>query len=173
MDVQEAILKRRSIRKYKSDLISDEQINKLIEAARLAPTGNNSQPQRFYIVKTEEDKRKLKENNILMQEFVYQAPIMIVCMSDPRVYVKKVEAWDSDNQTRALRDLSLATSFMILQATELGLGTCFVGWIDKEKIKKVLNIPQDYIVPYVITVGYADEKPQERVRKDLKSFILN
>lgn len=173
MDVKKAIETRKSVRSYKSEPIDEKIIKELIEAAHLAPTGNNSQPQRFYIIKTEEDKKKLKENNIFMQEFVYQAPIVIVCAADPRVYVKKVEGWDSDNKTRAIRDISIASGFLVLRATELGLGACFVGWINKEKIKKILNIPEDYLVPYVITVGYSNEGLKERVRKDLKDIILN
>lgn len=173
MDVKQAIQQRRSIRQYKVDKVPDDLVKEILEAGCLAPTGNNAQPQRFYIIETSEDKQKLKDNNIFMQDFVYTAPIVIVCTADPQVYTKQVKGWDSDNNTRALRDLSLATSFMLLQATELGLGTCVVGWIDKEKIKKILNIPKDYIVPYVITVGYADENPKERVRKDLNDFVLN
>jgi nitroreductase len=173
MDVKQAIEQRRSIRKYKVDEVSDNLIKEILEAGRLVPTGNNAQPQRFYIVKKQEDKQKLKDNNIFFQDFVYTAPVIIVCAADPQVYTKQVKGWDSDNNTRALRDLSLATSFMLLRATELKLGTCVVGWIDKEKIKKILNIPSSYIVPYIVTLGYADEKPKERVRKDLNDFILN
>ena len=118
---------RRSIRKYKKDPVPQEMIDDILEAARLAPSGNNKQPWKFMIVK---DTKKL--DGLFYQDFVLEAPVIIVCACDPTVY-QKVEGWDSENDVRAIRDLSIATSQMVLQATELGLGTCYVGWVKKEE----------------------------------------
>lgn len=171
MNVEKAIEKRKSIRKFKDKKLEDEKIDKLIEAAILAPSGNNAQPWRFYIVRTKEDKKKLKENNIIKQDFLYQAPIIIVCCGDPTVYPKSLDMDDS-NELRAVRDLSLACENLVLRATELGLGTCFVGWIKKEKIKEVLGIPKKLIVPYVIPVGYPAKEPKRRKRKSKEEILL-
>ena len=172
MNVKEAIEKRQSVRSYKDKNIPEKVLNEVLDAARLAPSGNNAQPSRFYVVKTEEDKKKLKENDIFHQDFVYEAPAIIVCCSDPTAYPKNKDGWDSEDETRAVRDISIASSFLVLRATELGLGTCYIGWVKKEEIKKVLGIPEKYVVPYVIPIGYPDEEPDERGRKPLEEIIL-
>ncbi|NQU98850.1 nitroreductase family protein [Candidatus Woesearchaeota archaeon] len=171
MDVKESIQKRRSVRAYKDRDVSDSLINELIEAARLAPSGNNIQPWKFFVVKNTETKKKLKTNKAFYNDFVYEASVIIICCADPNEYVKK-KGRDSGNEMRAVRDLSLAAAFLVLRATELGLGTCFVGWIDQEKIKEVLNIPGHYIVPYVIPVGYPDGEPRYKETKGRDEIIL-
>jgi nitroreductase len=71
----------------------------------------------------------------------------------------------------SLINLSLASAFLVLRATELGLGTCFVAWVDKEKIKKILYIPKDIIIPYAIVMGYPNENPKSRGRKELNEIM--
>lgn len=172
MDVKKAIATRRSIRKYQSREVSDNLIKDLIEAARLAPSGHNSQPSRFRLIQHQEAKNKLKKGNIFRQEFVYEAPVIIVCCADPDVYPKGVKGLDEPNKIRCARDLSLASAFLVLRATELGLGTCFVGWVSREKIKKILHLPKKYIIPYAITVGYPAERPEPRPRKNINDIII-
>ena len=156
MNVKEAIEKRRSIRKYDDKEVTEEVLRELIDAARLAPSGNNAQPWYFKIVTSAEDKKKLKDSNMYPQDFVYTAPVLIICCADPSVYPagEFIKGMDHPNQVRAIRDLSLACENLVLRAVELGLGTCYIGWMDKEKVKDLLDIPKDYIVPYTITVGY-------------------
>jgi nitroreductase len=170
MDVREAIDKRRSIRKYQSKEVPDNLIMELIGAARLAPSGNNAQPSRFLVVKDAETRARLKEKGVFAQSFVHRAPVIIVCCADPGVYRR--HECDDPNEVRAVRDLSIASSFLVLRATELGLGTCYVGWVEKQKIKDVLDIPRSYIVPYVIAVGYPAEAPGRTPRKSIKEIIL-
>lgn len=172
MDVKKAIEERRSIRKYQDTEISEDIIRELINAARLAPSGNNAQPSRYFVIKDDNAKNKLKENNIFEQKFVYKAPVIIVCCTDPHAYKKNVEGWDDSNEIRAVRDLSIASSFLVLRATELGLGTCYVGWVKKDKIKEILAIPKEYFVPYIITVGYPAEQPKPTSRKSIDEVLL-
>ena len=172
MDVKKAIESRRSIRKYLGKPVPDELVESIIDAARLAPTGNNAQPGKYVIVKDPEQKKALKDKKIIRDEWAYDAPVIIVCCADPSVYTKFVEGLDDANEVRAIRDLSIASGFMVLRAQELGLGTCYVGWIKKEEIKAVLNIPQHYKVPYVITLGYPAESPEQRSRKNIDEIIL-
>ena len=167
MDVKEAISKRRSIRKYQRKEVPLDLIRELIDAARLAPSGSNVQPCRYYLVKDSETKEKLRENRIFHQDFVYQAPALIVCCSDIRSYSQGIKGWSEENEVRALRDLSIASAFLVLRATELGLATCYVGWMKKDKIKDVLDIPRHYLVPFVIAVGYANEQPKPLPRKSI------
>ncbi len=173
MDVKQAIEQRRSIRKYQDKKVPDALLLELIEAARLAPSGNNAQPWRFFIVKDKEVKDWLLENEIFSQKFVYTAPIIIICCTDPRAFRKRDDELDDTNRIRAVRDLSIASSFMVLRAQELGLGTCYVGWMKKEEVKKLLSIPEECIALYAITVGYPAEQPSSRPRKNSGEIVLN
>ena len=170
MDVKKAILERKSIRKYKKDVPSHDEIMEVLDAARLAPSGTNAQPCRYKIIKDDKTKKKLKEDGIAKQGFVYDAPVLIVCCADPSVYKKT--ALDSDNEVRAIRDLSIASSFLVLRAAELGLGTCYIGWIEKEKIKQTLGIPNNFVVPFIITLGYPDEIKEATLKKPLDEIIF-
>jgi nitroreductase len=170
MDVKDAIQKRRSIRSYQDKEVSDDIIKELIDAARRAPTGNNAQPQKYLAVKDSETKKLLRDEKVFFQEFVSDAPVILVCCSDPDAFVEK-KGKDPYNEVRAIRDVSIASAFLILRATELGLGGCFVGWIDDEKLKKVLNLPERFVVPYVIPIGYPSGEPKPFERKDLDEFF--
>jgi len=174
MDVKEAIMRRRSVRKYTPRAVSKETIRELVEAARLAPSACNAQPSMFKIVKNSKTKAELKNNKIFKQDFVCNAPVIIVCCANPDVYPKsKLESgFDDPYEHRALKDVSIASQNLILRATELGLGTCYIGWMNKNKIKTVLGIPQSYVVPFAITVGYPAEKPKQTQRKKLEKIII-
>jgi len=172
MKVENAIKSRRSIRKFKDKEMSDALINKLIESARLAPSSHNAQPWKFYIVKNKEVKEKLKENNIFRHPFVYKSSCIIVCCADPDLSAKPSDSIFSDQDLagKAGRDLAFASQNLVLQATELGLGTCYIGMLDRKKIKDILGIPQNYILPFVIIVGYPDEKPSQTPRKKVEDI---
>jgi len=174
MNVKKAIAKRRSIRKYKDKKVSNFLIKELIDAARLAPSGNNAQPARYFIVKDEDIKRRLKKDKVFKQDFVYEAPVIIVCCGNPEAYPKaKLEPeFDDLYKIRAVRDVSIASQNLVLRATELGLGTCYIGWGHKDIIKKVLGVPKNYVVPFVITLGYPAERPKARPRKSIKEFLF-
>ncbi len=172
MDVKQAIEDRRSIRKYQDRPVPQELIDEVLNAARLAPSGNNTQPWRYKVITDDETKRELQDAGLIRDQFVYKAPVIIVCCADPTSYKKHVEGWDDDNKSRAARDLNIASSYITLQATALGLGTCYCGWIKEEGLKVTLGIPEHLIVPYVITLGYPDEDPKARPRKDLVDILL-
>ena len=172
MDVSKAIRRRKSVRKDKADSVSKKHVDEIIEAARLAPSGNNAQPWRFVVVSDDKTKTLLKENNIFPQDFVYTSPTILVCCSDPKAYSKNLAGLDDDNKVRAVRDVSIASAFMVLRAEELGLSTCYVGWLKKEEIKPLLNIPKECVVPYILTLGYSDENPHETSRKDVSEILI-
>jgi nitroreductase len=174
MNVKDAIESRRSIRKYQDKPVSKEIINELIEAVMLAPSGNNAQPWKFKIITSREEKEELRENQIFKQDFVYESPVIIVCCADPEAFPeRKFEpGYDDSYEIRAIRDLSIACQNLVLRAEELGLGSCYVGWMHKEKIKTVINLPRELLVPYVITLGYADETPHPRKLKKRDEVVL-
>ena len=166
MNVKEAIEKRKSVRKFKKKEVPDKIIKEVIDAARLAPSGHNLQPWHFVVVK---NLLKLKEQKVFVRDWVYDSPVIIVCCSEKEAYspnsIKEHEC------NMSLIDLSLASESLVLRATELGLGTCFVAWCDKNKLKKILSIPENMIVPYVIAMGYSDEEPEPRERKELEEIM--
>jgi nitroreductase len=169
MDVKKAIAKRKSIRKFKEKEVPDKIIKEVIDAARRAPSSHNLQPWHFIVVKNKENLLKFKEQDIFVQKWLYESPVIIVCCAEKESYssdsIKKHE------KELPLINLSLASAFLVLRATELGLGTCFVAWFDKEKIKKILDIPKDIIIPYTIVMGYPNENPEPRGRKELNEIM--
>jgi nitroreductase len=195
MDVKEAIGRRRSIRQYDNKTVSKDVIVELLEAARLAPSGCNAQPWRFVVVDDEATSQKLLAQKAFKQKFVYEAPVVVVCCGDPRAYAGKyggayqVEEGsvpkDADKRKemfaqvegkqvlRAVRDVSIASGFLVLRATELNLGTSYVGLIDEKVLKEVLQIPEEFVIPFVITVGYSPSNPSQRPRKELKEIIIS
>jgi len=179
MDVIDAIKKRKSVRKFKNQIVDDKLIKEIIEAARLAPSGCNNQGWKFKVVKTKEEIEKLRNEKIYPQEFTYSAPVHIICCYDPSAYPSKEESekksgkgYSDNNITRAIRDLSIASGFITLRAEELGLSSCYIGWIEKEKVKDILNIPKELGVLFSIIIGYADETPNDRGRKDIDEIII-
>lgn len=167
---------RRSIRNYIDKPVEDEKIIKLLESARLAPSGSNTQPWHFIIVKSESTKQKLVQvcHN---QEWMISAPVFIVCVSDIRCRVKEdVDIFlkeDSPQQElkQIIRDTSIAIEHIVLEATNLGLGTCWVAWFNQEEIRPALNIPSDKYVVSILTLGYTNEVPKAKPRKNLEEIV--
>lgn len=176
MAIIKEITERKSIRKYKSDAVSKKQILEILEAGRLAPSGNNSQPWRFILVWNEDMKKKIiqVDNN---QAWMYSAPVLIVCVADLTSRQKDVMDSTADDSPsvdlkKIIRDSAVCIENMLLQATHLGLGTCWTGWYDQEPMKKVLGLNDEHYVVGVIAVGYADEAPKARPRKSLEELII-
>lgn len=165
MEVSEAIQKRRSIRSFDtSKQVSDEQIEKILEAGRLAPSAHNLQDWYFVAVKSPQLKEKLVEA-AMGQEFVGEAGVVIVVCADLRLSDRHSTRHGEDFYL--IQDTAIATSFMMLQTTELGLGTCWIGAFDEEEVKKVLNL-EDHLRPVaLLPVGYPAETPSPKPRRSL------
>ncbi|TCO79443.1 nitroreductase family protein [Marinisporobacter balticus] len=167
---------RRSIRKYINKAVEDEQIVQLIESARLAPSGSNTQPWHFIIVKSQENREKLAKVSH-NQKWMYSAPIFIVCIADIRCRIKEdQEIFLNENSPlgelkQIIRDTSISIEHIVLEADNLGLGTCWVAWFTQEEIRPILNIPSDKYVVGILTVGYADEMPKSRPRKKIEDMV--
>ena len=171
MNVKDAINQRKSIRKYLNKQIPEEIIKDLLDAARKAPSAKNTQSHKYFIVKDQDVINKLKKDKAFEQSFVYDAPLIIVCCANPRQY-PEIKKADSSPENYALIDLSIAASFLVLRATELGLGSVFVAWIYADKVRKILGIPEEYIIPFVLPIGYPAEDPDPRSRKDLDKIVF-
>jgi len=155
MDILELIKTRRSIRKYKLDPIPEEEINKILEAGRWAPSASNRQPWSFIVLRSEETKRKLAET-LTWGGFLSQAPLGIAVVINPRASNHPVE------------DGAAATQNMLLEAHSLGLGACWIGAygsVNEESAKDILNVPDDKRLLSVIVIGRPAESPQSTRRK--------
>ncbi|MCF6461844.1 nitroreductase family protein [Clostridium sp. Cult1] len=163
MDVLSAIGGRRSIRKYSSKPVEEEKLLKVLEAARLSPSAKNRQEWRFIVVR--ELKTRMKLTEAIGQPFVGEAPIILVCCGT------EVESIMRGGQPRYTVDLSIATAYMILEAYEQGLGTCWLGSYDENKVKEVLGIPEGVRIVAITPLGYPNESPAPRPRKQLDEII--
>lgn len=170
------ILSRRSVRTYNSRNLNDDTVMYLLEAARLAPSGNNTQPWNFIIVRSSETKEKIAsvDHN---QAWMTQAPVHIVCVADIGVRMQdsmKItlqEESPMEELKQIIRDTSIAAEHIVLSAESIGLSTCWTAWFKQNDIRPILGIPADKYVVCVITVGYSDVVPNSRPRKDLSSFV--
>mgnify|MGYP000362531501 CR=1 FL=1 len=164
MDVFEAIKERRSVRAYRNDPIPEEKLNRILEAARLAPSAHNAQPWKFIVVKDEKKKEALAEASH-GQSFIAQAPVVIVAVAlDPE------DVMSSGVPSYAV-NLAIAVDHMTLQAVEEGLGTCWIGAFSQEEVKKILEIPEKYKVVAILPVGYPADSPTPKIRKSLDEIV--
>ncbi|AKB80752.1 Nitroreductase family protein [Methanosarcina barkeri 3] len=157
MGIFDTIKDRRSIRTYKSERIPQEKLEKLLEAARLAPSAANRQNWKFIVVENEQVKKQLVTacNN---QAFVGTASHIIAGIGDLS------QKWHQV-------DLAIALEHIVLEAVELGLGTCWIGAFNEDEVKRLLRIPQDKKVVALLTVGIPDESPTARPRKTLEEIM--
>ncbi len=155
MEFKDVIAARRSIRKYKKRPVGKGKLRTLQKALRTAPSGANRQDYAFIFV-TDPKKRAQIAKEAGHQEFLAQAPVMVVAVCSPG----------------GSFDAAIAIDHMVLAATDEGLGTCWVGWFEREPVKRILGIPEGKEVPILITVGYAAEEPEARPRKPLGKLIM-
>lgn len=163
MDVMDAIKGRRSVRNYSAKEIEEAKLNLVLEAGRLSPSAINAQNWHFILVRDQEKLQLLMEaaNG---QPHVGEAPAAIVaCATSGRVM--------NCGQSTDTVDVSIAMSYMILEAYELGLGTCWLGNFSADKVKKVLEIPEDVTVIAMTPIGYPAVEPEQRGRKELNEIV--
>lgn len=158
MSVYEVIISRRSIRAYKREQMKKEDIMRILEAARWAPSAGNKQPWHFVVVLEDQVKEKLV-SACKGQKFVGSAACVIVGLADAEASPK----W-------AIVDTAIALEHIVLTATELGYGTCWIGAFDEAEVKKILGIPDKYKVVALISIGVPAESPPPRPRKPLKDI---
>lgn len=166
MDLLEAMRTRRSIRKYRSDPISEEQLKEILSAARMAPSAENAQPWKFIVVTDEELKRRLV-SACAGQKFIAEAPIVIVGCGFP----DEAYATAGGYLNSYVLDVTIAMDHLILAATAQGIGSCWIAAFREEKVKEILNLPQDVRIVALTPLGYPDEIPKKTTRKDLADLV--
>lgn len=166
MDFYEVVKTRRSIRSYKGDEIPQDKLDRVMNAARLAPSGNNRQPWKFILVKNQ----KIKEALVPLafgQKFIAQAPIVVVACGFNIHYNRGNYMGDYS----MLVDVAIAVDHLTLAARAEGLGTCWIGSFDNAGVKRLLSIPEDVQVVAMTPIGFPNVKPQSTPRKSLEEII--
>ncbi len=160
MSLLDLILSRRSIRKYENREISEEVLHQILEAGRQAPSAANRQPIRFVVVKDHDILKNLCDN--LITRFVKTAPIAIAGCADVESLL--TGKW-------AVVDATIALQNMVMAAWALGIGSCWIGACNEEKVKELLKIPEKWKFVALITLGYPAEQPEPRQKKSFEELF--
>jgi nitroreductase len=159
MDTIEAILKRRSVRKFRAKPVEEKDLQTIIEAGRQAPSAANRQPWHFVVVKDDDHRTKLAEA-CSGQTWLADAGVIVAGVGKPEVNEKWYRV-----------DVAIAMQNMILAATALGYGTCWIGAFDQERVSSLLGIPEDMEVVALTPIGVPDDSPEPRPRQPLSEFV--
>lgn len=164
MEVAEAIRKRQSIRAYEEKPVPEEKLNRVLEAARLAPSASNRQSWKFIVVK---DAQRRQELGIAAngQSFVGEAPVIIAAVATEPKSIMTCEV------PRYAVDLAIAIEHMTLAAVEEGLGTCWIGAFSQGRVKAILGVPEKYQVVTVLPLGFPRQEGRAKVRKPLNEIV--
>jgi nitroreductase len=164
MSFIEIARKRYSARAYKSIPVEDEKLQKVLEAARLAPTACNLQPFRLIVIHTKGRGEELRR--IYGARWFVQAPIVIcICGIPSQSWVRR------DGKNYCDVDVTIAMDHLILAAADLGLGTCWVGAFNPEEARSILGLP-DSVEPIAFTpLGYPDDRPGYKRRKSIDELV--
>jgi len=176
MSLKKLILSRQSVRRYAETPVEPEKLNQCLEATRLAPSASNSQPWKFIVVDQEHLRSGVANATFsdikLINKFTVQAPVIIVIVMEKAKLLTRL-AMMVKKKEWPLIDIGIAAEHFCLQAAELGLGTCMIGWFEEDKIKKLLQIPSDKSIGLLITLGYAvDGYPiRTKIRKPIEEIV--
>ena len=150
MEFEQLMRERYSVRKYADTPVEEEKLLKILEAGRLAPTGHNNQPQRVYVVRSEEGIAKIRE----LSRCAFNAPVVLM------VTVDLDEQWKNDlepGQTSGIEDASIAATHMMLEAWDLGIGSCWVNWLPYTRVKEAFSLPENEELVLIMPIGYPAE----------------
>jgi nitroreductase len=164
MEVSEAIRKRQSIRAYEDKPVPEEKLNRVLEAARLAPSASNRQNWKFVVVKDAQRRRELGMA-ASGQSFVGEAPVIIAAVATEPKGIMTCEV------PRYAVDLAIAVEHIALAAVEEGLGTCWIGAFSQKKVREILGVPEEYKVVTVLPLGFPRREGGTKVRKSLQEIV--
>jgi len=166
MGFYDVLKKRKSVRKYKSDPIPDDVLNRILEAGRIAPSAKNIQPWRFIVVKDPEIKKKVAQAS-RGQLWIADADVILVGCILEKIAWGRMGGYMSSGPV----DLAIAIEHMILAAANEGLGTCWIGAFVEKDVKEILHVPDDVKVIALTPIGYPAEEPIDRGRKKIKEIV--
>ena len=163
MHFQELIRKRYSVRSYKPDPVEDDKLQLILEAARLAPTLLNRQSFQLIVIHTKGREEELSRIN--RRPWFVQAPVIICACATT------IQGQPYYTEGTSYRDVGIVMDHLILAATDLGLGTCWVGGFDSVAAREILGLPEDVEPVAFSTLGYSDDQPKEKRRKSLDEIV--
>lgn len=176
MDFFELIEERESVRGYLSKKVEREKIDKILNAARLSPSACNAQAWKFIVCDDTEVVSKIAKtlHDPLIKginKFALTSPAFIVIVDSRRNLTSGLGGMIK-NKDFTSTDIGIAAENICLGATELGLGTCMMGWFKEKEVKKILNIPQNREVHLIISLGYHEnQSPRKKVRKNFDEVV--
>jgi nitroreductase len=158
MDFSELVKARQSVRRYQNRPVEPEKLKAIVEAVRLAPSASNSQPWTLIIVDDPALKEKVARATfstaVSFNEFALDAPVITVLTIERPGTITQIGGWIKEREF-SLIDIGIAAEHFCLQAADLGLGTCMLGWFNEKAVKQLLHIPRSTRVGLLITLGYA------------------
>jgi len=161
MTLLDLVRHRKSVRNFLDRPVEREKIMMCLEAARLAPSACNSQPWRFIVVDDGQLKNRLCQAAFSgiysMNSFCKMAPVMVAVISEKGKFLARIGSMFRGTKFYLI-DIGIACEHFVLQAEELGLGTCWIGWFNERAVKSVLNIPQEKKIDILIALGYYDRE---------------
>ena len=174
MNFLELVKIRQSSRKYSSQAVEHEKIQRCIEAARLAPSACNSQPWTFVVVDDPglcgKVARETYNAVIPFNRFVAQAPVIVAIVMEKSTAIAQIGG-RIRNKDFYLIDTGIAAEHFCLQAAEEGLGTCMLGWFNEKNVQRLLNIPKNKRIGLLITMGYSESRLREKTRKSINDIL--
>lgn len=169
MEFLELANRRQSCRSYDDRPVEEEKLADLLEAARLAPSACNGQPYHITVCRGESARAVASAvTGMGLNKFAAQAPVLLVLSEMPYVKSAAVGAKLKKNDYRSI-DIGIAAAYLTAEAAALGLGSCIMGWLDDEKIRKATGI--DGTVRLVIALGYPRDAQREKKRKSLEELV--
>jgi nitroreductase len=165
---------RQSDRAFHNQLVEKDKLERILEAARLAPSACNAQPWKIVVVTDIEKRFKVADaatSKVLsINHFSKQAPVQLVLIEEEANFTSKVGGW-ANNKHYPHIDIGIIAAHICLAAADEGLGTCMLGWCDEKKVRKALDIPGKKRVMLVILLGYSSQPLREKKRKTKEEII--
>ena len=167
---------RRSVHSFTNESVSDGQIESLLKVARWAPSAGNVQPWKFIVIRKPDKIEEIwkatawKAPEITPQNFIKKAPVIIIVCTDTTAYMKRQSSIKSD--LFSIQDAAAATQNLLLAATSIGLGGCWVGMFDEEMLRESLNIPKGVRPVSIIPIGHTNSKARPPKRKPLDEIVF-
>jgi len=164
MEFFEVVKKRYSVRSYRRDPVEDHKLQQVLEAVRLAPTADNRQPFEFIVIHTAGKEAELRR--IYDRAWFVQAPVIICgCAIPARAWVRQ------DSKDYCDVDIAIAMDHLVLAATDLGLGTCWIAAFNPDLTREVLGLPDSVETIAFTPLGYADDQHGAKKRKPLTDIV--
>ncbi len=174
MEVSEAIKTRRSVRKFQNTPVEREKINECLEAARLAPSACNSQPWHYIVIDNPQVKAEFCKEAFsgvyAMSKWAEQAPVLIAAVSDRGSFASRIGNYFRRTEFY-LVDQGISGEQLVLRAWDLGLGTCWIGWLNSDKAEKFFKLPKGKKIEHLIAMGYPAEAPNARPREAFEKVV--